>query len=233
MKTLLLAALLCEAAYSQSVPEGLGIVTAEKISDEPTCTTGVAYITSDTIWYVFAGTNERKDWLSNFKIIRKNAFGWFPAHKGFAECAEAVSKHCAAIAAQYPTHSVKCAGHSLGGSVALLIAVWLQSRQSVQERAHVDLFTFGQPRVSNETHIRAALPGRYIRVVNGSDVVARIPKLGYSHAGTLIYIKNGKGYCVDPGAVDRFLDRLATWQHDRVTDHMMPGYIRALQRLSV
>lgn len=230
MKHVLFAAQLCDAVYSMSAPEGLGIVASEEVRHQPTCTQGMVYVTADAIWFVFAGTNERRDWLSNFKIIKKNAFGWFPAHKGFAECAEAVIGPCRSILQRWPGRKVWVSGHSLGGSIAGLVAIGLQQLARTLDCGNVGLITLGQPRFSTGALIRAALPGEYIRVVNGSDVVPRVPKLGYSHAGTELYLKNIKGYCIDPGSLEKFLDRLPT-ASERVRDHRTSDYLRDLQRL--
>lgn len=233
MKPLLFAAHLCDAAYSMTVPSSMGIVAQEAVRHAATCTQGMIYTTDDHVWIAFAGTNERKDWLSNFKIIKKNCFGWLPAHKGFSECAEAVIDQCLKAVSRWPGKRVTVTGHSLGGAIALLVAIGIQARVNMMERgAHVRCITFGQPRVSNKSLIRSALPGEYVRVQNGSDIVCRVPKLGYSHAGKCLYLRNGDGYCMDPGHVERFLDRLLTLnQHQRVGDHMMPDYIRQLQRV--
>lgn len=231
MKPVLFAAQLCEAVYSGAVPEGLGVIECESIAHRPTCTQGAAYITADEVWIVFAGTNERSDWLSNFRIIKKECFGWFPAHKGFSECAEAVIGQCRKLMTKWAGKRVYVAGHSLGGAVAGLVAVGLQASAKLYGQGNVRLITFGQPRFSTSSNIKAVLQGEYIRVVNGSDVVARVPKLGYTHGGTELYLKNGKGYCIDPDAFEKFIDRATAWQHDRVTDHGMAGYVRALQRI--
>jgi predicted lipase len=227
---ILYAAELCNAVYSGSKPEGLGIQVCETIVDAATDTSGMAYITADTIWISFAGTEKRRDWLSNFKVIKKKCFGWFPAHKGFSECAEAVIKACLDLVNTFPERRVVVTGHSLGGAIAVLVAIGLHEKTRVMGARSISLITFGQPRVSTESLIRASFPGEYVRVQNGSDVVARVPKIGYSHAGTCLYLKNGKGYCVDPGVVETFLDRLPTIGQ-RCTDHFMPHYIRELQRI--
>ncbi len=235
MNQILCAAHLCEAVYSMTVPDGMGVIGYEAIRHVRTRTQGMAYIMPEALWIVFAGTNERGDWLSNFKIVKKDAFGWFRAHKGFAECAESVIDRCRRLAADYPGKEVFVAGHSLGGAIAALTAIALEqsARIDAKPRAIPTTITFGQPRFASRSDIERALSGEYIRIVNGSDTVPRVPKLGYSHAGREVYLRNGDGYCINAGLSEKLIDRLTSWQHERVTDHSMPEYIRALQRVKL
>jgi pimeloyl-ACP methyl ester carboxylesterase len=229
---ILTCAHLAEAVYRSAVPAGMAVLETIPIKHAPTSTSGMAYVTAGRVFIAIAGSSNRRHWLSNFKIIRKRCYGWLMAHKGFSECAEGVIDQCAAIMDKYTDREIVLLGHSQGGSVAVLIAAGLQShaRQLGQDRKFT-LVTFGQPRVSQKALILSTFSGTYIRVQNGSDIVPRSPKLWYSHAGTLIYIKNGTGYCKDPGHIERFLDRLPTL-FQRCSDHFMHDYLRELQRVS-
>jgi hypothetical protein len=222
---------LSKAVYRLEVPAGMNMLATETIFHQGTNTTGMAYFVAGRIFIAFAGSSIPAHWLSNFKIIKKNCFGWLPAHKGFSECAEAVINTCSQILDAFPDREVVITGHSRGAAVAVLVAAGLKSHARQHGGRKISLVTFAQPRVSQEKLLRAALgDGPYLRVVNGSDAVSRAPKLGYSHAGTLVYLKNGPGYCVDPGLLERFLDRLPTFLQ-RATDHDMADYIRNLEGL--
>lgn len=229
---ILTCAHLSEAVYRLRVPAGMEVLGVETIHDSTTHTTGMAYITAGRIFIALAGSTIPAHWLSNFKIIKKNCFGWLPAHKGFSECAEGVIKQCRALIDSFPDREVVLTGHSRGAAVAVLVAAGLQSH--AQPGRKFTLITFAQPRVSTESVLRSAFTGSYVRVQNGSDAVCRAPKLGYSHAGTLVYLHNGNGYSVNPDLLQRFIDRLPTILQ-RATDHSMADYLRlvALHKIGV
>ncbi len=229
MRRVLQAAELANAVYDLTVPAGLAIHGIERIKHIPTDTSGMAYLAPYATTIAFAGTASGRDWLTNIKANKRDCFGWFPAHAGFSDCAEAVFEQCLEIAA-HSTAPLVLTGHSMGGAVATLVAIGLASKLKDSGR-NISLITFGQPRVSKASLIDNAFHGEYIRVANGSDIVPRVPKLGYSHAGQFLYLRNRGGYCVNPGISETMLDRLTAWQHDRITDHSMPAYIRQLQRV--
>lgn len=84
-------------------------------------------------------------------------------------------------------------GHSLGGALATLAADRLSHVQG--------LYTFGSPRIGDYEFKRRFRP-KAIRVVNGKDIVARIPPYApFRHVGRLKFI-NSKGDVQDqPGLV--------------------------------
>jgi len=209
------------AVYSETVPDNVGVIGYERISDRKTETFGMAYITADNLYLVFRGSQNKKHWLSNFKILKKNHFG-IRAHKGFSEASESVMDQVRSLIAEFPNQTPVLSGHSLGGAIAVLVAVALRP-------APIKVITFGQPRVSTTAELRLALYGEYLRVVNGSDVVPRKPMLGYSHAGSLLYLSNRQKKLMDPGSVFRFFDRLPTL-FQRVSDHDMVDCMMEYER---
>jgi triacylglycerol lipase len=77
-------------------------------------------------------------------------------------------------------------GHSLGGAMALLFAY-----DCLQTKALgiTGLVTFGQPMVVDgrlAAYLNAELDGRYLRFVNGDDLVPLMVPF-YSHCGKLVY----------------------------------------------
>lgn len=218
--TLMTCALLSKAVYSKTVPDGMNFIGYEHIEHKGTDTFGIAYITEDIVFIAFAGSESRKDWLNDFKIIKTMFFG-VRAHRGFAECAGSVLNQVSAILKGLPDHKVILTGHSLGAAIAVLIAVALRPRP-------VQVINFGQPRVSTHSELNLALYGEYVRVHNGSDVVPRSPWLGYSHAGTCLYLTNNSKRLTDPSEARMFFDRLLTLSQ-RATDHSMTGYIKELE----
>lgn len=73
-------------------------------------------------------------------------------------------------------------GHSLGGAMAVLVAVDLKPN---------GLQTFGQPRVGNKEFLKN-IDFPYYRYVNNNDIVPRVPPtfLGFRHGGKLRYINH-------------------------------------------
>jgi len=66
-------------------------------------------------------------------------------------------------------------------------------------------------------------------VVNGSDGVTLVPKFGYGHAGTLLYLANDGRRLVDPSWAERGIDMLKDWWHETITDHWMGDYFKKLR----
>jgi len=229
VKDILSAAYCSLAVYESRTPEGLKIKNSRFLQDRSTDTEYAIFHADQTVIISIAGSDSWADWLSNLKIKTKACFGWLPAHRGFAGCAEAILTTCLKTVRAVPHKRIIVTGHSRGGAVAVLLAIGLQANLSDRvQRQNIALVTFGQPRVSRKALINAAFTGPYFRVQNGSDAVCRRPLFWYSHAGTNIYLRNGTGWCQDPGMVDQFTNRLFTWFHERATDHSMTGYVRAL-----
>ncbi|GAB4821565.1 hypothetical protein N2152v2_008611 [Parachlorella kessleri] len=77
---------------------------------------------------------------------------------------------------------VMCVGHSLGGALATVCAVWAPEQYPL---APVSLYTFGQPRVGNDefvAHLNSVV-GYTARVVHRLDVVPLVPlnRQGFQH----------------------------------------------------
>jgi triacylglycerol lipase len=126
-------------------------------------------------------------------------------------------------------------GHSLGGAMATICS----SRCFL---SHIDpnpeqLFTYGSPRVGDNTYINHVKLDHF-RFVNNNDIVTRVPPLlfGYRHGGSEIYI-NRNGYIRKLGMLlkrrDRlkgFIDGIFRGKIDHFQDHSIHNYIAALQR---
>lgn len=224
---------LSQAVYELAVPEGMTPLATQALWHRHTQTKGMCYVMGGKLYLAFAGSEIPAHWLSNVKIKKKNAFGWLPAHRGFAECAEAVLSDCLQLVDAWPDRDVVLTGHSRGAAIATLLAAALSSHLRQSGRDHrITLITFAQPRVARGTLLRSVIHGQYVRVVNGSDAVPRVPRIGYSHAGTCLYLRNRGGYEVDPSPLAMFLDRVRTVSQ-RATDHLMADYIRQLQMATI
>lgn len=164
-----------------------------------------------------------KDWVNNFLSIKRRYYG-IRAHSGYARAAESVIEPLLAMIDLLPKeYAVTVEGHSLGGAVAVLLAVALgYSRREARFNSELRLITFGQRRVASSEDLKAALQCRYLRVQNGSDIACLTPMLpGYGDQGTCLYLPNDPELgplLVDPSAWVKFKDRLFTGL-EYFTDH--------------
>ena len=193
---------------------------------------------ADKIIVVFRGTENSDDWRTNIKL-RKVDWPVGRVHRGFK----------ASLDAAWPTilerikalrtnnQAIWFTGHSLGGALATMASATLQ-----QDDAHnyeiAGVYTFGQPRVGNAAFARwlnNSLNGRFFRMVNNNDMVARIPRIRYQHVGQLLYFDtNGNLYdnmvlsWLSPNAIKhRFLGYLGSFMDqnlDSLRDHNMTTY---------
>ena len=182
----------------------------------------------------FRGTEQTRwrDLLTDATLVQES---WsedhkdWMAHAGFKRAYDSV-KHAvrgAVAAAAAPAAAADgpplllVTGHSLGGALATLSALDLFECGAAKGFSGVELYTFGAPRVGNRRlceAINARLPGAF-RVVNGQDVVARLPRgaggaalgewkttlygaLDYAHCGTPVLVDERESVCrVGDGAL--------------------------------
>lgn len=188
---------------------------------------------------VLRGTNDPRDWLTNFNAIPN---GWAKGglvHKGFAKALDLVwDKVKASLETNVPSDCpLFIAGHSLGAALATLAASVRRPRA---------LYTFGSPRVGND-EFGATLAGvNVFRVVNNRDAVTTVPPpLPFHHVGELHYIAHEGGMLVNPDddtvARDRLKrDRLSflsldfrklfTDAPEPFADHAPVNYVAHLER---
>ncbi|HBN15757.1 MAG TPA: hypothetical protein DD407_12025 [Pseudohongiella sp.] len=216
-------ATLCRDVYQHTpLTDKLGIIGMHDFSNGHDY--GCAYISDDTIYFVVRGTDDRHDWRSNFKFVKRKEWYGIKAHRGFVQGAQSMQEDMLEVLEKYPELNVVFAGHSRGGAIALLLAIAAEFHYPGRSSR---VITYGQPRVSTRAQIRQAYHGPYLRVENGSDIVCRYPKIGYNHGGTLLYITNRGYFKTNPGALTRFGDRLFTLRQ-RKSDHDLTDYIQEL-----
>ena len=116
-------------------------------------------------------------------------------------------------------------GHSLGGALAELSAAKLNGKHD-----NINLITFGKPNVFFKGFKRPMTLDTQISCVQGSDMVARVPRLCYgpSISQDMLYFSNTGGTFINPQKSFRIADRGGL--KDRVTDHYMDGYKASLTR---
>lgn len=149
-----------------------------------------AYVMSDKDDVLIAcrGTEptELNDIKADLKAKREPHHVAGKVHRGFYgeykkvinDIKEALNKHN-----KKGDKTVWVCGHSLGGAMAVLVAVELKPNGG--------LYTFGQPRVGNKDFLKL-IDFPYYRYRNNNDVVPTVPPsiggLWYSHSGRLRYI---------------------------------------------
>lgn len=94
-------------------------------------------------------------------------------------------------------------GHSLGGALAQLAAFYLHRDLFGDSGQVAAVYTFGSPRVfgiEQARHLEGASPYPHFRVVNGADLVPRVPPvaLGFRHTGRNVYIERNGDVRKDP-----------------------------------
>lgn len=222
---------LCRDVYQRThTTDKLGVIEVQAIKCERMGTYVCAYIAKNHIYIAVRGSASLRDWISNTKAVFRARWFGIRCHRGFAQAADSVLAGVMSVIDARPGVDVTFTGHSRGGAVALLLAIATQSMAGPMTARKLRVITYGQPRVSTKSYINRAFSGEYIRVQNGSDAVPRQPKIGYSHAGRLIYIPNRRDEILDdPGMLKRFRDRLFTF-HRRLSDHTANDYVRELRK---
>lgn len=135
------------------------------------------------------GTKDARNWVLDFDVLKTHLSYGVRVHDGFLQSADALlplvlaellpSGHGKAL-----MKPLRITGHSLGGAVASLIALFLQ-REGLPVEA---VYTFASPRVGNAAWRQiytTELGQRSYRVVAAGDLVPLMPGLldGYRHVG--------------------------------------------------
>ncbi|WP_035986853.1 lipase family protein [Leptolyngbya sp. KIOST-1] len=217
----------------------------------------------------FRGTQQFDDWKTNLKI-RLKAFtvgadqeSVRPVgrlHRGFLEAWQSVEKQVmywvkewnaptqATVEAGTATMQLWVTGHSLGGALAAVATVALETRGY----AVSGLYTFGQPRVADwrlVSYMNGRMGERIFRYVNNNDIVPLIPPQIVPWVPTRVYGHMGQfRYFNDFGTLrrqsflfQRFPDRLfgvlrailTSGSPDAIDDHKMEFYVANLQKALV
>jgi hypothetical protein len=189
---------------------------------------------------VLRGTNDPRDWLTDFKAIPHRWAGGGLVHKGFADALHSVwDKVTASLDKNVPADCpLFIAGHSLGAALATLAAALRRPR---------GLYTYGSPRVGDDDFGETLAGVNNFRVVNNRDVVTTVPPpLPFHHVGELHYIAHEGGMLVRPDdetvAQDRLkrdrlslslfdLRKLFTNAPEPFADHAPVNYVAHLERL--
>jgi endonuclease G len=183
--------LLAEAAYAEF--EDLPFILSDEMDLElvdhmPTgASQGFVAVGEQVVVLAFAGTNQLTDWLVNLRFLPVDA-SWGRTHRGFKDAYDDVSEQCRAAAARARDEGKTfwITGHSLGGALA-----HIAGHDLFRDGDRTGLVTFGQPRTlrieANDLLLQQRMPLGYHRIVNGRDIVTRVPP-NLPHTGELVRI---------------------------------------------
>lgn len=161
------------------------------------------------------------------------------AHQGFSTQANVI---LADLKAQQPNAGLErplwITGHSLGGALAVLLALQLSKISGFKLAG---LVTFGQPKVGDaqlSQAITQQLLPFYRRYVNQRDIVPKLPPLpDYRHSGQLYYFDDLDQLQLNPPRWLMLLDQVLcnpeqaeTALRQHLDDHKMKGYLRLLAK---
>ncbi len=203
-------ALICEDSYS-------GVFQYEVLHSIDT--KGVQAYILDCVDYdvlVFRGTDERKDWIQDFKIDSVSTV-YGKMHKGFKQSWDLVSKEIRDNLRDKPLYIT---GHSYGGALAFIAGLYIE---------HIEVITFGCPKVLQKDY-PVYVKVNHTRVRNNNDIVTLVPPKPYVHVGKLVYIDYNGKISNKIKFFDRLKSHLKAWSKGQkfnpFYDHEMKEYIK-------
>ena len=166
--------------------DDLDFDVVERFSSGPTA--GAVLSSGDVTVVAFRGSDDRYDWLANLNALTTpSPHG--EVHRGFDGLYGPIRKDVRRAVRAADARHLWVTGHSLGGALAVLCAVDL-----LDEGYELDgVVTFGQPMVGREElagHLDRVLDRRFVRFMNGSDLVPRVPP-HFTHGGSLVWFTGG------------------------------------------
>lgn len=192
------------------------------------------------ICLVFRGTDEVLDWKDNVDTFPTKAlFGDF--HRGFWRSFNDVWGSLATELQKVQQHKIRpvfLTGHSLGGAMAMAAAAHFVHH----DQPFTSLYTFGQPRLllrGTAQIFNMECKGRCFRFHHNNDIITRVPTrlMGYSHAGSYLYISAEQEIHQESGLWFKFLDQtedaisaVGNLKLDAIADHSMLLYLQAVEK---
>lgn len=156
-------------------------------------------------------------------------------HEGFSFAAKQVYAELKPLLNS--DYKINVTGHSLGGAVALILAMYLDAYQFDIEQ----VITFGQPKVTNISGANKIQHINVIRVVTPFDLVPLVPLFDpldisnldvYWHAGKEVILLADTQYAILEGTdsmlrATRFTQKPLT--EDNLSNHQMPIYLEMIK----
>ena len=185
--------------------------------------------TKGSVW--LRAWSQCRDLMTDANITQDSWVGGGRVHSGFRRSFASVEKRIyQALEGLSPEarSNLFVTGHSLGGALATLAASRFGCRM---------VATFGSPRVGNREFARSfglQNAGKYFRVFNRSDVVARVPApIRFRHVGLPIFLTHQGTIHPRPGLMTRLVSlarNLLRCRHASLLgDHGIDQYISALE----
>ena len=194
------------------------------------------------IYIVFRGSESKYDWFYNLHIKKINLFDNVYVHSGYYKLLmidntfNIIKQIIIELSEIYINYEICLTGHSCGSGLATL-STFLLSRELPNYK--FSNYTFGSPRIGNYDFVDTFESSncKCFTIINNSDMVARIPSLGYYNMKNLIFIdeKNKKIQfkTIKPiknwlyNSVENLLDLLYNFSF---YDHKMSNYITNIKR---
>ena len=179
------------------------------------------------------GTSNRVNWELDMDTrgVRDENTGIL-MHSGFRTAAEVIYNDVKPHLE--PGYTTYLTGHSLGGAVAAILGTYLHD-----DRFDINgIYTFGQPKFTNEAGARAYADLPLLRVIYQNDTVTLLPDKTsndgqeFAHTGAVINLFPGPYYAY--GTAQQSLEVSqgafgAVFSQVSVVDHEMRWYLRGLQ----
>ena len=202
------------------------IVGAKKYENARTDTTAFVLKSPEVDYVVWRGTESKLDWISNLLFIPRPVYkAWL--HMGFYRAQQGVWKKIRLDL--NPAKKTVHIGHSLGGACAEISCLLSP------EFRNLHLYTFGKPNVFwrfKKCRLKN-LKAQY-SLVHGSDLVTRLPRIGYrpstGHNLIQLWFSNNGTDFINPEPQLKKDD----WDaRDSLSDHSMSAYRDRLDNFCV
>lgn len=165
---------LCAVAYKHDVKVPIfGFTSVKKYEHDNACV--YVFKNDKAIVLAFRGSNDINDWISNIHVEPVVTLHG-TIHSGFYKEYEKLAPLFEPDINNAEARTIFLTGHSLGGALALITACFFRQLNPV-------VITFGSPRVGTTLFNSKVSTLRYIRWINGSDKICRLPVRKYSHCG--------------------------------------------------
>lgn len=150
------------------------------------------FYTDDYLVISFKGTTTFRETINNLKFIQVDDKYCIPGkiHKGFHDSifknnvVETLEEKVFEIL-KNKKRKLYIIGHSLGGALATLFYSYLRNSALIHDQ-EIELITFGSPRVGDYEFSKCI--DTSTRVVNGNDIVSKVPIFYYNHCEKLYHI---------------------------------------------
>lgn len=160
----------------------------------------------------FRGTDDLESALLDIKTWQTQSETVGDVHYGFKKYLDdiyaPIIKWLESYSVREQKKKIIVTGHSLGGAAATIMAARLKHNGY----EHVELYTYGSPRVGDKTFVSQFEGMPVHRFVNNNDIVCRIPPpVWYRHIGEMHYVNyagNFVKYTMLGRAWDRFRSRI-------------------------